>query len=158
MKVVDFSTEEIRDIFKLLSGTLHLGNVEFMTAGGAQVTTKAGKWDPSNLVDHAKPHKAPNNSHSIILSPSAVLVCSAFASRFPAVLPSKSTATGCMAPEHWYGLVGLWPCDPFCSPGYSQAESTVSQFLFCVERAVGNRNREESEIKVVCYRLSHIFL
>lgn len=46
MKVVDFSSEEIRDIFKLLSGTLHLGNVEFMTAGGAQVTTKAGKWDP----------------------------------------------------------------------------------------------------------------
>uniref|UniRef100_A0A8V5G6P6 Uncharacterized protein n=1 Tax=Melopsittacus undulatus TaxID=13146 RepID=A0A8V5G6P6_MELUD len=42
MKVVDFSTEEIRDIFKLLSGTLHLGNVEFMTAGGAQITTKAG--------------------------------------------------------------------------------------------------------------------
>uniref|UniRef100_A0A669PQJ5 Myosin X n=1 Tax=Phasianus colchicus TaxID=9054 RepID=A0A669PQJ5_PHACC len=42
MKVVDFSSEEIRDIFKLLSGTLHLGNVEFMTAGGAQVTTKAG--------------------------------------------------------------------------------------------------------------------
>ncbi|XP_065527742.1 unconventional myosin-X-like [Lathamus discolor] len=41
MKVVDFSTEEIRDIFKLLSGTLHLGNVEFMTAGGAQITTKA---------------------------------------------------------------------------------------------------------------------
>ncbi|XP_030309911.1 unconventional myosin-X-like isoform X3 [Calypte anna] len=41
MKVVDFSAEEIRDIFKLLSGTLHLGNVEFMTAGGAQVTTKA---------------------------------------------------------------------------------------------------------------------
>uniref|UniRef100_A0A8C3VCM9 Myosin X n=1 Tax=Catharus ustulatus TaxID=91951 RepID=A0A8C3VCM9_CATUS len=41
MKVVDFSTEEIRDIFKLLSGTLHLGNIEFMTAGGAQVTTKA---------------------------------------------------------------------------------------------------------------------
>uniref|UniRef100_A0A8C2TTQ1 Unconventional myosin-X-like n=1 Tax=Coturnix japonica TaxID=93934 RepID=A0A8C2TTQ1_COTJA len=40
MKVVDFSSEEIRDIFKLLSGTLHLGNVEFMTAGGAQVTTK----------------------------------------------------------------------------------------------------------------------
>lgn len=48
MKVVDFSTEEIRDIFKLLSGTLHLGNVEFMTAGGAQVTTKAGEWDSSN--------------------------------------------------------------------------------------------------------------
>uniref|UniRef100_A0A803WF43 Myosin X n=1 Tax=Ficedula albicollis TaxID=59894 RepID=A0A803WF43_FICAL len=50
MKVVDFSTEEIRDIFKLLSGTLHLGNVEFMTAGGAQVTTKAGESDPSMCV------------------------------------------------------------------------------------------------------------
>ena len=79
MKVVDFSTEEISDIFKLLSGTLHLGNVEFMTAGGAQVTTKAGKWDSSNLVDHAKPRKAPSKAHSIVLSPSAVLVCSAFA-------------------------------------------------------------------------------
>ena len=55
MKVVDFSSEEIRDIFKLLSGTLHLGNVEFMTAGGAQVTTKAGKWDPHDLVSRAKP-------------------------------------------------------------------------------------------------------
>lgn len=76
MKVVDFSTEEIRDIFKLLSGTLHLGNVEFMTAGGAQITTKAGKWDPRNLVDFAKPYKCPNKAHSI---------CSAFASRFPAV-------------------------------------------------------------------------
>ncbi|NXA32754.1 MYO10 protein, partial [Eudromia elegans] len=41
MKVMDFSSEEIRDIFKLLSGTLHLGNIEFMTAGGAQITTKA---------------------------------------------------------------------------------------------------------------------
>uniref|UniRef100_A0A8C9L6E2 Unconventional myosin-X-like n=1 Tax=Pavo cristatus TaxID=9049 RepID=A0A8C9L6E2_PAVCR len=64
MKVVDFSSEEIRDIFKLLSGTLHLGNVEFMTAGGAQVTTKAGKWDPLNLVSRAKPHKTPNKVHS----------------------------------------------------------------------------------------------
>uniref|UniRef100_A0A8C3P901 Myosin X n=1 Tax=Chrysemys picta bellii TaxID=8478 RepID=A0A8C3P901_CHRPI len=42
LKVMEFSTEEIHDIFKLLSGTLQLGNMEFMTAGGAQVTTKAG--------------------------------------------------------------------------------------------------------------------
>ncbi|XP_019378232.1 PREDICTED: unconventional myosin-X-like [Gavialis gangeticus] len=41
MKVMEFSTEEVRDIFKLLSGTLQLGNIEFMTAGGAQITTKA---------------------------------------------------------------------------------------------------------------------
>uniref|UniRef100_A0A8V5GAC0 Uncharacterized protein n=1 Tax=Melopsittacus undulatus TaxID=13146 RepID=A0A8V5GAC0_MELUD len=50
MKVVDFSTEEIRDIFKLLSGTLHLGNVEFMTAGGAQITTKKKKVSPPLLL------------------------------------------------------------------------------------------------------------
>uniref|UniRef100_A0A8C2WXN2 Myosin X, like 1 n=1 Tax=Cyclopterus lumpus TaxID=8103 RepID=A0A8C2WXN2_CYCLU len=34
--------EEIRDMFKLLSGVLQLGNIEFMTAGGAQITTKQG--------------------------------------------------------------------------------------------------------------------
>lgn len=75
MKVVDFSSEEIRDIFKLLSGTLHLGNVEFMTAGGAQVTTKAGKWDPRNLVSRAKPHKTPSRVHSAVLSPSPGQQC-----------------------------------------------------------------------------------
>lgn len=85
MKVVDFSTEEIRDIFKLLSGTLHLGNIEFMTAGGAQVTTKAGKQDPNILLDHAEPHKASEEAHSIIICPSPVLLCGAFASNFLAV-------------------------------------------------------------------------
>lgn len=30
-------------MFKLLSGVLQLGNVEFMTAGGAQITTKQGQ-------------------------------------------------------------------------------------------------------------------
>nr|XP_033800031.1 unconventional myosin-X-like [Geotrypetes seraphini] len=39
--VMDFSPEEIQDVFQLLSGTLHLGNIEFMTTGGAQITTKA---------------------------------------------------------------------------------------------------------------------
>lgn len=43
LKVMEFSEEEIRDMFKLLSGVLQLGDVEFMTAGGAQITTKQGE-------------------------------------------------------------------------------------------------------------------
>lgn len=43
LKVMEFSEEEIREMFKLLSGVLQLGNVEFMTAGGAQITTKQGE-------------------------------------------------------------------------------------------------------------------
>uniref|UniRef100_A0A8C8S8G2 Unconventional myosin-X-like n=1 Tax=Pelusios castaneus TaxID=367368 RepID=A0A8C8S8G2_9SAUR len=50
LKVMEFSPEEIHDIFKLLSGTLKLGNIEFMTAGGAQVTTKAVLNDASDLL------------------------------------------------------------------------------------------------------------
>uniref|UniRef100_A0A8B9L0L7 Myosin X, like 1 n=1 Tax=Astyanax mexicanus TaxID=7994 RepID=A0A8B9L0L7_ASTMX len=42
LKVMEFTEEEIRDMFKLLSGVLQLGNIEFMTAGGAQITTKQG--------------------------------------------------------------------------------------------------------------------
>lgn len=41
--MLEFSEEEIRDMFKLLSGVLQLGNIEFMTAGGAQITTKQGQ-------------------------------------------------------------------------------------------------------------------
>ncbi|KAK7168851.1 hypothetical protein R3I93_004987 [Phoxinus phoxinus] len=40
LKVMEFTEEEIRDVFKLLSGVLQIGNIEFMTAGGAQITTK----------------------------------------------------------------------------------------------------------------------
>ncbi|KAJ8349865.1 hypothetical protein SKAU_G00249950 [Synaphobranchus kaupii] len=40
LKVMEFTEEEIRDVFKLLSGVLQMGNIEFMTAGGAQITTK----------------------------------------------------------------------------------------------------------------------
>uniref|UniRef100_A0A8C0Y4P7 Myosin X, like 1 n=1 Tax=Cyprinus carpio carpio TaxID=630221 RepID=A0A8C0Y4P7_CYPCA len=43
LKVMEFTDEEIRDMFKLLSGVLQLGNVEFMTAGGAQITTQQGE-------------------------------------------------------------------------------------------------------------------
>ncbi|XP_026992614.2 unconventional myosin-X isoform X2 [Tachysurus fulvidraco] len=40
LKVMEFREEEIRDVFKILSGVLHIGNIEFMTAGGAQITSK----------------------------------------------------------------------------------------------------------------------
>lgn len=42
MEVMQFTTEEVHDILRLLAGILHLGNIEFMTAGGAQVSFKTG--------------------------------------------------------------------------------------------------------------------
>ncbi|XP_071978386.1 unconventional myosin-X-like [Engystomops pustulosus] len=50
LQVMDFSDEEIGEVWKLLSGTLQLGNVEFMTAGGAQITTKAVLSDVADLL------------------------------------------------------------------------------------------------------------
>lgn len=43
LKVMEFTEEEIRDVFKLLSAVLQMGNIEFMTAGGAQITSKGGR-------------------------------------------------------------------------------------------------------------------
>ncbi|XP_043550347.1 unconventional myosin-X-like [Chiloscyllium plagiosum] len=48
--VMEFDSEEIHDIFKLLSGVLQLGNVEFITAGGAQITTKEVLSNVSDLL------------------------------------------------------------------------------------------------------------
>lgn len=41
--MMEFTEEEIRDVFKLLSAVLQMGNIEFMTAGGAQITSKGGR-------------------------------------------------------------------------------------------------------------------
>ena len=43
LKVMEFTEEEVRDVFKLLSAVLQMGNIEFMTAGGAQITSKGGR-------------------------------------------------------------------------------------------------------------------
>uniref|UniRef100_A0A9J7YPD9 Myosin X, like 1 n=1 Tax=Cyprinus carpio carpio TaxID=630221 RepID=A0A9J7YPD9_CYPCA len=51
LKVMEFTEEEIRDMFKLLSGVLQLGNVEFMTAGGAQITTQQGERFVTNVSE-----------------------------------------------------------------------------------------------------------
>jgi myosin X len=49
MEVMQFSKEEVREILRLLAGILHLGNIEFITAGGAQVSFKTGKMMPGCL-------------------------------------------------------------------------------------------------------------
>jgi len=43
MEVMQFSKEEVREVLRLLAGILHLGNIEFITAGGAQVSFKTGE-------------------------------------------------------------------------------------------------------------------
>lgn len=40
MEVMKFGREEVREVLRLLAGILHLGNIEFATAGGAQVSSK----------------------------------------------------------------------------------------------------------------------
>lgn len=41
-------------MFKLLSGVLQLGNIEFMTAGGAQITTKQGQGRAHRYLEKVK--------------------------------------------------------------------------------------------------------
>lgn len=50
LKVMEFTEEEIRDVFKLLSAVLQMGNIEFMTAGGAQITSKGGRRRNNVLI------------------------------------------------------------------------------------------------------------
>ncbi|XP_077209462.1 unconventional myosin-X isoform X2 [Paroedura picta] len=50
MEVMQFATEEVHDILRLLAGILHLGNVEFITAGGAQVSFKTALERSSELL------------------------------------------------------------------------------------------------------------
>lgn len=41
MKVMSVADEEISDVLHVISGVLQLGNVNFMSAGGAQVAEKS---------------------------------------------------------------------------------------------------------------------
>ncbi len=43
MRTMQFTEENIGEILRLLAGILHTGNIEFMTAGGAQVSSKSGQ-------------------------------------------------------------------------------------------------------------------
>ncbi|XP_067106712.1 unconventional myosin-X [Osmerus mordax] len=50
LKVMGFSEEDIRDVFQLLSAVLLMGNIEFMMAGGAQITSKGVVSNVSELL------------------------------------------------------------------------------------------------------------
>ncbi|XP_053057930.1 unconventional myosin-X isoform X3 [Acinonyx jubatus] len=50
MEVMQFSKEEVREILRLLAGVLHLGNIEFITAGGAQVSFKTALGRSAELL------------------------------------------------------------------------------------------------------------
>uniref|UniRef100_A0A8C3RS06 Myosin X n=1 Tax=Chelydra serpentina TaxID=8475 RepID=A0A8C3RS06_CHESE len=50
MKVMQFSKEEVREVLRLLAGILHLGNIEFITAGGAQVSFKTALSRSAELL------------------------------------------------------------------------------------------------------------
>ncbi|EMP28574.1 Myosin-X [Chelonia mydas] len=50
MEVMQFSKEDVREVLRLLAGILHLGNIEFITAGGAQVSFKTALSTSAELL------------------------------------------------------------------------------------------------------------
>uniref|UniRef100_G3UFP7 Myosin X n=1 Tax=Loxodonta africana TaxID=9785 RepID=G3UFP7_LOXAF len=50
MGVMQFTKEEVREVLRLLAGILHLGNIEFITAGGAQVSFKTALGRSAELL------------------------------------------------------------------------------------------------------------
>ncbi|XP_037538371.1 unconventional myosin-X [Nematolebias whitei] len=50
MRTMQFSEENISEVLRLLAGILHAGNMEFMTAGGAQVSSKSALSWTSELL------------------------------------------------------------------------------------------------------------
>uniref|UniRef100_A0A7N6BR56 Myosin X n=1 Tax=Anabas testudineus TaxID=64144 RepID=A0A7N6BR56_ANATE len=45
MRTMQFTEENIGEILRLLAGILHAGNIEFVTAGGAQISSKSANID-----------------------------------------------------------------------------------------------------------------
>ena len=43
MKVMSFTDEDVSDVLQVIAGVLQLGNVNFVSAGGAQVSDKSGE-------------------------------------------------------------------------------------------------------------------
>uniref|UniRef100_A0AAQ5YCM2 Myosin X n=1 Tax=Amphiprion ocellaris TaxID=80972 RepID=A0AAQ5YCM2_AMPOC len=50
MRTMQFTEENIGEVLRLLAGILHTGNIEFMTAGGAQVSSKSALNRTSELL------------------------------------------------------------------------------------------------------------
>ncbi|XP_068092821.1 unconventional myosin-X [Hyperolius riggenbachi] len=50
MEVMKFTSENVREVLRLLAGILHLGNIDFITAGGAQISTKTALGRTAELL------------------------------------------------------------------------------------------------------------
>ncbi|XP_056599629.1 unconventional myosin-X [Triplophysa dalaica] len=50
LRTMQFGEENIKEVLKLLSGILHVGNIEFLTAGGAQVCSKTAISKAADLL------------------------------------------------------------------------------------------------------------
>ncbi|XP_075170992.1 unconventional myosin-X [Anomaloglossus baeobatrachus] len=50
MEVMKFTSEDVREVLRLLAGILHLGNIDFITAGGAQISTKTALVRTADLL------------------------------------------------------------------------------------------------------------
>ncbi|XP_075069014.1 unconventional myosin-X [Mixophyes fleayi] len=50
MEVMQFTSEDVREVLRLLAGILHLGNINFITAGGAQIATKTALGRTAELL------------------------------------------------------------------------------------------------------------
>ncbi|XP_029379947.1 unconventional myosin-X [Echeneis naucrates] len=50
MRTMQFTEENIGEVLRLLAGILHTGNIEFMTAGGAQVSSKSALGRTADLL------------------------------------------------------------------------------------------------------------
>ncbi|XP_073534724.1 unconventional myosin-X [Phyllobates terribilis] len=50
MEVMKFNSEDVREVLRLLAGILHLGNIDFITAGGAQISTKTALGRTADLL------------------------------------------------------------------------------------------------------------
>ncbi|KAM6954047.1 unconventional myosin-X [Aplochiton taeniatus] len=50
MQTMQFSEEDIQEVVRLLAGILHAGNIHFMTAGGAQVSSKTALGRTAELL------------------------------------------------------------------------------------------------------------
>ncbi|XP_051985002.1 unconventional myosin-X [Xyrauchen texanus] len=50
LRTMQFGEENIKEVLRLLSGILHMGNIEFLTAGGAQVCSKTALSKAAELL------------------------------------------------------------------------------------------------------------
>ncbi|XP_062843469.1 unconventional myosin-X [Trichomycterus rosablanca] len=50
LRTMQFAEESIHEVLRLLAGILHLGNIEFATAGGAQVSSKTALSSAAELL------------------------------------------------------------------------------------------------------------